>query len=237
MTGINRLKLRMPCDLSPDSQGLAVPGSTSWHRWLSHKDGALRPGMRVRRAARSRGASRALDGRHAAAGNRVLVRRSTDELGAGRERARRAGGDRACVWHGPLGLGHELNPRMGCPRERVGAAPADDGAGHNESNDDEDRAGDETRPPAGKPDQERPGKHVADQPRTRDLTLRPQLVFKIEKPLAVAIPNPSRIELEQRARHTRAHAGWTPIRARPTRVICSSRRSWLVSAAVPAAVI
>jgi hypothetical protein len=76
-----------------------------------------------------------------------------------------------------------------------------------------------------------------DQPRARDLTLRPQLVFKVEKLIAVPIPDPSWIELEQRAHQTRAHAGWTPIRARPTRVIFSSRLSWSVSAAVPAAVI
>jgi hypothetical protein len=54
---------------------------------------------------------------------------------------------------------------MGCPRGRFGAASADDGVGHYESNDHEDRAGDQTRPLAGRPDQERPGKHVADQPR------------------------------------------------------------------------
>lgn len=134
-------------------------------------------------------------------------------------------------------LGRKPNLGMQCPRGAVGAAPADDGAGQYEPNDDEDRAGDQARPLAGRPDLERSGEHVPDQPRARDLTSCPQLVFKVEKLIAVPIPNPSRVELEQRAHQTRAHTGWTPIRARPTRVIFSSRRSWSVSAAVPAAVI
>ena len=111
------------------------------------------------------------------------------------------------------------------PRERVGAALAEHGAGHRESTDDEDRADGQTRPLVVRPDQQRPGQHVPDQLRARDVAVRSQLVFEIQKLIAISFPDPAWIELEQRARRPRAHAGVIPIRARPTRMIFSSRRS------------
>jgi hypothetical protein len=102
----------------------------------------------------------------------------------------------------------------------------------------EARAGESVpRPLAGGPDQERSGEHVPDQAGTRDFTFCSELALQVEQLIAVPIANPSRIEPEQHAYQTRVHTGWTPIRARPTRVILSSRLSWSVSAAVPAAVI
>lgn len=134
-------------------------------------------------------------------------------------------------------MDREPSVDVGSPRRRVGTAPTEGRAGHCQSRDDEDRADDEVRPLAGGPDQERSGEHVPDQAGTRDFTFCSELALQVEQLIAVPIANPSRIEPEQHAYQTRVHTGWTPIRARPTRVILSSRLSWSVSAAVPAAVI
>ena len=90
---------------------------------------------------------------------------------------------------------------MRCPRGRVRAAPADARGDDCESTDEERRPEHEVRP-AGTPDEERPGEHVPNQPHAREITLRPELVLKVQQLMAIPIANPSRIQLEQRARQT-----------------------------------
>jgi len=194
--------------------------------------------MRIRGAARRGDAPPALGDRHAAVSSSALGRCFADELRTRSQRARRAGADKAsdALLHGhhdgwgvPIldqgCLGCRASYGVGSAHGHVNAAAADDDRGHSDGCDQTDRADDQTRPLAGRPDQERSGEHVADQSRARDLTARAQFVFKGEKLLAVPIPDSSWIQLEQRAHQTRAHAGWIPIRARPTRVIFSSRLS------------
>ena len=72
---------------------------------------------------------------------------------------------------------------MRSPRGGVGPESPDGRAGDRESTDDEDRPRDEVRS-AGTPDQERSGEHVSDHAQTRDVTLRPQLVLKVEQLIA-----------------------------------------------------
>jgi hypothetical protein len=97
----------------------------------------------------------------------------------------------------------DRKPKLGmrCPRGRVPTAAADARADDCESTDEERGPEDEVRP-AGRPNQERPGEHVPDQPHAREITLRTELVLKVQQLIAISIANPSRIELEQRARQT-----------------------------------
>lgn len=130
----------------------------------------------------------------------------------------------------------EPNLGMRCPRGRGRTATADARADDCQSADEERRPDHQVRP-AGRPSQERPGEHVPNQLHAGELTLRPEFVLKVQQLVAISVANPSRIELEQRARQAGAHALWTPIRVSPTRAIIASRVSCSVSASVPSAVI
>jgi hypothetical protein len=81
---------------------------------------------------------------------------------------------------------------MRCPRRGVGPESPAGRDTHREGADNEARSDHEVRAASG-PDQERSGEHVPNQAHARDVTVRAELVLKVEQLNAIPIANPSRI--------------------------------------------